>query len=134
MIMTKHDAGDRQEGEAFAPGDGGKGERWQTTGHRADDIDAVCREVERGARGDAAKDGHQWERDVRDEAIAEQDGGGDKRGERDGWQAGVGQARSELPGLDDGVARVGGEAEHVAQHGDADLQADAGEEADQDRA
>ena len=44
----------------------------------------------------------------------------------DGREVGVGQCASELPDPDDGIARVGEEAEHIAQHGEADLQADAG--------
>ena len=66
----------------------------------------MCCEGERCARRDGAKVSHQRERYPGEEVFAEQNG----------------------------VARIGGDAEHIAQHGYADLQADAGEEADQDRA
>src|ERR1700722_11905847 len=85
MTITKHDpATGRRASEAFAPGHGG-GRARVAVRHRADDSDAVCCEGERCARRDGAKVSHQRERYPGEEVFAEQNG----------------------------VARIGGDAEHI---------------------
>ena len=65
------------------------------------------------------------------DALAEQNAAGHQHGQRQRREAGAFQALQELPRLTERAVRGDRDAEHVRQHGDADLAADAGEKPDQ---
>ena len=126
--------GDRDEREGFTDGHGRKRDRRQPAGDRSDDGNAVFGEVERGAGGDRSHHREQRNRQARGEAMADEDASRHQRGQRRGRDIEPRQAPQDLPGLHQRAMRLDRHTEHVAEHRDADLNADAGEKPDQHRA
>ena len=122
---------DRQQRQALGPGHIRKGEGRQPTRHRADGGDAVGGETVAPARPDRGHDHEHRDRHARGEAAADQDDADHGRSQRQCRQVRVLEPNQDLPGLHHGPARLHRDAEHVGQHADADLDADAGEEAHQ---
>ena len=134
MIMTKHDAATGRRARHSLQVTAGRPSDGQAAGDRADDSDAVCREVEpalaamvpRTATSGSGTRGMRCSpsRMAAATSVASATVG----------RLACGSARASCQAWTMVLRGIGGEAEHIAQHGYADLQADAGEEADQDRA
>jgi hypothetical protein len=106
-------------------------QRGEAAGHRTNDIDAAAREVVRAARCDPRDDAMSGTgrrgsalRQARIAATTSTDTASVGR-----W--GLGETADELAHSIDGAVGRDSDAEHLAEHGDADLHADAGEESDE---
>ena len=125
--------GDRQHIQGFPPAHLGQRDRRQPAGDRTDDRDAALGEVECGAGRDRAHHRDQRHGKARRDTMAEEDAARHERGQQRGRNAEPRQPPADLPGLDGRAVRRRRDAEHVAEHRHADLNADAGEKPDQDR-
>ena len=125
----------RQHAERLAPGHIGQAERWQPARYRTDDRDAVS------ARSRRSRSPRSFPppRRARSAAAVRGDGRGVWRPPRGptaraSAHASCGRPCKSSQSCSERARRLHGDAEHAAQHRDADLEADASEKADQHRA
>ena len=103
----------------------------EPSGHRTDHIDAAAREVVRAARCDPRDDSDERHRQARQRLPTSENRRDHERRYGNRRTMDLGETADELAQLIDGAMRRHGDAEHLAEHGDADLDADAGEESDE---
>lgn len=91
----------------------------------------MAHEIEGGARRNHAEDDDHRHREMRRETLPEQDGGDHQNRDRERGGVDSRQAAQNVPELDQSAMGIDCDPQHVGQHGDADLHADAGEKTDQ---
>ncbi len=130
-----HETGgcDGQEHKGFIPGDVWPAQRGQSSWDGADGRNAVTGEIERGARRDHANDDDHRHRKAWRETAAKQNGGDDQNRQSEVDSAQTRQPQQDILKLDERSVGIDGDAKHVRKHGHADLNAHAGEKADQRR-
>ncbi len=126
--------GDRQQRDRIAPAHIRPFERRQAAGDRADDGKAVVGEMKPRARRDRPDDERQRHRKTRREPAAEQDAGHDEDRQAAALRAERPRLSRELPQLPGRAVRSDADAQHAAEHGDADLNPDAGQKSGEDGA
>jgi hypothetical protein len=105
----------------------------ETARNRPDHGDAAPGEVEDGARRNRARDGEEGTWHARCEDAAAEHHHHHRRRQAQRRSVHVVELADELADLFDGPPAVQRDAHHLPQDGDADLNADAGEESDQHR-
>ena len=103
----------------------------QAAGYRADDCDAVSGEVPDCAGRGCADDGQHGAGHFGGESAKSEDEGEYGEGDEQRRQMQLREAAADFGELNDGLVGVDLDAEHLAENRDADLKADAGEEADE---
>ena len=126
-------ASHRQQHQNFAPADPGQPNGRQSARDRTDDRDAQFSQVQRMACRDRHHHRKQRQGPARREAIAKQNGDRHQTRERERQKVRVPEARADLPQLHQRVAGSCDDAEHIAEHCNADLETDAGQKSDEYR-
>ncbi len=124
----------REQCDYLIPRHLGKSEVRQTPGHRPEQSDAASAKIQAGAQGNRASHGDERSRQARRELGRAENDRHHRCRNRERGPVQLGQMGDDRPELKGGLPAVHRDAEHFAQHRDADLEADAGKEADQHRA
>ncbi len=103
----------------------------QPPGDWPDHGDAPAGQIEPGAGDDHPDHHHERDGKPRSEPFSDEDGRNHENRQAEGQRAESRQAFAHLPQLPERPVRLHVDAEHPSEHGDADLDADAGEKADE---
>ncbi len=124
----------RNQRDHLVPAGRRHGERGEPARDGADDRDAAPAEVEGGAVGDRRADREERDRKARQEAPCGENGADHQNGKDERRRVNGAGMAEDLDQPRHRAARRRLHADEVAQHGNADLDADAGEKSDEDGA